>query len=137
LVNPGFPLETRWAYERLAATRSMAQPLSDALRKFPAQRRASWDEVVPLMQNDFEAALAPTHPALAEIRGELLAKGAEAALLSGSGATVFGIFHDESTALNARDAISWSRGWWASAARAGTESLRCQESGSSDPLRVG
>jgi 4-diphosphocytidyl-2-C-methyl-D-erythritol kinase len=42
------------------------------------------------------------YPVLQEIKQRLLAQGAEAALLSGSGATVFGVFRDEAAALQAR-----------------------------------
>ncbi len=33
MVNPGFPIETRWAYEQLSAVRTVVQPPSDALRR--------------------------------------------------------------------------------------------------------
>jgi len=41
------------------------------------------------------------HPDLYKIKQRLLADGAETALLSGSGATVFGVFRDETTARQA------------------------------------
>lgn len=125
LVNPGFPIETRWAYQRLAETRREARPLSAALVKLMGRDRLAWSDVVPLMENDFEGALAPTHPALAAIKTELLAAGAEGALLSGSGATVFGIFHEEAAAVRARDVVGASEGRRAFAAPAGTGPLVC------------
>jgi 4-diphosphocytidyl-2-C-methyl-D-erythritol kinase len=134
LVNPGFPIQTRWAYDRLAATRSVIRPLSEAMRDIASRARVSWDAVVPLMENDFEDALAPTHPVLAQIRSTLLAKGADGAMLSGSGATVFGVFREEFVALRARDMIAREFGWWTSAARAG--SLVSQEE-NPHPLHVG
>jgi len=127
LVNPGFPIETRWAYERLAGSRQGTDPLPDALGRIAGQSRLSWDEVIPLMENDFEAALAPTHGVLGAIKAELMAQGAEAALLSGSGATVFGIFRDERTAVRARSAMDQVEGRRAYVGRAGTAPLSCSE----------
>lgn len=126
LVNPGFPIETRWAYQCLAESRREVRPLAPALVKLMGRETLSWNEVVPLMENDFEGALAPTHPALAAIKTELLLAGAEGALLSGSGATVFGIFRDEATAVRAKDLVGRSEGRRAFAAPAGTGSLTCR-----------
>jgi 4-diphosphocytidyl-2-C-methyl-D-erythritol kinase len=137
LVNPGFPIETRWAYEQLSAGRAGVRPLADGLRRVEERGVLSWDQAVTLMENDFEAALAPTHPALTQIKRELLAAGAEAALLSGSGATVFGIFHDEPSAARARQALGRTAGWRVFAVPAGTAPLSCQRAGSSRPVPVG
>jgi 4-diphosphocytidyl-2-C-methyl-D-erythritol kinase len=101
LVNPGFPIETGWAYGRLAEVRTGVRPLSDRLTGLIARPSLSWEEVISLMENDFEEPLAPAHPALSELKRELLGQGAQAALLSGSGATVFGVFGDEPSAARA------------------------------------
>jgi 4-diphosphocytidyl-2-C-methyl-D-erythritol kinase len=119
LVHPGFPIETRWAYERLAGSRSAVAPLSGALLTLSSAASVSWDEVVPLMENDFEAALFPSYPALGEIKSLLLRQGAEAALLSGSGATVFGVFKDRDAAVRAEAVVERAEGWRAYAVRAG------------------
>lgn len=126
LVNPGFPIETRWAYQCLAESRREVRPLAPTLVKLMGRETLSWNEAVPLMENDFEGALAPTHPALAAIKTELLLAGAEGALLSGSGATVFGIFRDEATAVRAKDLVGRSEGRRAFAAPAGTGPLACR-----------
>ncbi len=84
LLNPGFPIETRWAYGRLAATRTGIAALSKGISSLSGKIQASWDDVLPLMENDFEAALAPTHHVLEEMKRELVSHGAEVALLSGS-----------------------------------------------------
>lgn len=118
LVHPGFPIETRWAYERLAASRAAVAPLSETLQNLSGPTPVSWDEVIPLMENDFEPALAPSHPELGEIKRALLQHGAEAALLSGSGATVFGVFKDENSAVRAETAVGRVRGRRAYAVRA-------------------
>ena len=48
--------------------------------------------------NDFEQVVFPAHPMLAALRDELIDAGAHTALLSGTGASVFGVFADYATA---------------------------------------
>ncbi|MEC4891352.1 MAG: 4-(cytidine 5'-diphospho)-2-C-methyl-D-erythritol kinase [Nitrospira sp.] len=101
LVNPGFPVETKWAYQQLSATRKGLEPLSEGLRRLESHAPLSWNDVLDLAGNDFELPVFSAHPVLREIKEELLAAGAEIALLSGSGATVFGVFRDEAGAQQA------------------------------------
>ncbi|HJU03539.1 MAG TPA: hypothetical protein VJ692_00200, partial [Nitrospiraceae bacterium] len=137
LVNPGFPIETRWAYDRLASMRASIRPVSELVVNMTKKRTVSWDQIIPCMENDFEEALAPSHPILGIVRDELVARGAEAAMVSGSGATVFGVFKREASALQARDTIRRDHGWWTSAAQACDQSLVPHENSSLDFLRVG
>ncbi len=137
LVNPGFPIETRWAYEQLSAGRAGVRPLAEELRRVEGSGTLSWDRAVALMENDFEPALAPTHRVLTQIKHELLAAGAEAALLSGSGATVFGIFRDEPSAGRARQALGRTSAWRVFAVPAGTAPLSCEAADASHPVSVG
>jgi 4-diphosphocytidyl-2C-methyl-D-erythritol kinase len=51
--------------------------------------------------NDFETSILPAYPAVREARDFLVERGATAALLSGSGSSVFGFFSDEESALAA------------------------------------
>lgn len=135
LVHPGFPIETRWAYDRLAATRKHVRPLSEQHSRIASQVSLAWEDVIPLMENDFEQPLVPVYDAIREIKARLLSKGAETALLSGSGATVFGIFRDEDSAVRAQASVEQVHGWRAYMGPAGTASLSCREE-SSDPLHV-
>jgi 4-diphosphocytidyl-2-C-methyl-D-erythritol kinase len=137
LLNPGYPINTRWAYDRLAATRSGMAALSQAIIRLAGKAHVDWDEVIPLMENDFEAALAPTHQVLEEMKRALISLGAQVALLSGSGATVFGVFSDEESAVRARDGLKRQHGWWASAIRAASGSSGSQETFPLNPLQVG
>jgi 4-diphosphocytidyl-2-C-methyl-D-erythritol kinase len=101
LVNPGFPIETKWAYQQLSVSRTGVQPLSDVHAGLGKTCELSWEEVFQAAENDFEATVFKAHPDLYKIKQRLLADGAETALLSGSGATVFGVFRDETTARQA------------------------------------
>jgi 4-diphosphocytidyl-2-C-methyl-D-erythritol kinase len=98
LVNPRFGVNTKWAYQELAATRTAVTPLSQVQRELDRQARVSWVQLVAAAENDFEAPVFAAHGILREIKQTLQAHGAEIALLSGSGATVFGVFGNEERA---------------------------------------
>ena len=98
LINPGFPIQTKWAYENLASRRSQISPLDSWTQDVQASGHVSWEEVIKALENDFENPLFPVYPILAFMKEKLCMLGAQAALLSGSGATVFGLFDDPETA---------------------------------------
>ena len=102
LVNPGFSVETKWAYQDLSSSRTKVRPLSDIHAALGRESGLSWEQVLDVAENDFEAPVFGAHPSLQEIKQALLAQGAEAALLSGSGATVFGIFRNKGEARQAQ-----------------------------------
>ncbi|HEY6084743.1 MAG TPA: 4-(cytidine 5'-diphospho)-2-C-methyl-D-erythritol kinase [Nitrospira sp.] len=95
LINPGFGIETRWAYHELAATRQSVRALSENQEELNRRTQLDWTQLGSAAENDFEDPVFAKHGALREIKRTLLTCGAEMALLSGSGATVFGIFKDE------------------------------------------
>ncbi len=137
LVNPGFPIETRWAYDQLSSGRTGVPPLSEALRRIERDGSVSWEQIVGVMENDFDTALVSTHGALGQIKRRLIAAGAEAALLSGSGATVFGVFNDETTARRAQEALGGTEGWRVFAVPASSAPLSCEAGGAPRPAPVG
>jgi 4-diphosphocytidyl-2-C-methyl-D-erythritol kinase len=98
LVNPGFGVNTKWAYQELAATRTVVTPLSLVQRELDRQSRVSWAQLIAAAENDFETPVFAAQGKLREIKRSLQTQGAEIALLSGSGATVFGVFADEARA---------------------------------------
>ncbi|MCA9472303.1 MAG: 4-(cytidine 5'-diphospho)-2-C-methyl-D-erythritol kinase [Nitrospirales bacterium] len=101
LVNPGFPIETGWAYQRVAESRTRVPSLPPELQQVQQEQTLDFGELMPLMKNDFETALFPAIPRLAEIKQQLYDLGADVALLSGSGSTLFGLFADQAGALRA------------------------------------
>ena len=102
LVNPGFGVNTKWAYQELAATRTAVTPLSLVQRELDRQSCVSWTQLITVAENDFEVPVFAAHGKLREIKRSLRAQGAEIALLSGSGATVFGVFANETSARLAK-----------------------------------
>jgi 4-diphosphocytidyl-2-C-methyl-D-erythritol kinase len=105
LVNPGFPVDTRWAYRQLSSSRSGVRPVSESLRGLEQKAVLTWDEILRLAENDFESPVFAAHAILAEIKARLIFEGAESALLSGSGATVFGLFADREKAMKAQASL--------------------------------
>jgi len=101
LVKPTFEIETKWAYQELAATRAAVRQLSADHGELDRRDRLTWGQVAASVENDFEIPVFTKHPQLGEIKRFLLKRGAQFALLSGSGATVFGLFEEESTARRA------------------------------------
>ena len=98
LVNPGFGVNTKWAYQELARTRASAGSLSQAQQELDWQSKLNWSQLIAAAENDFEAPVFAAHGKLREIKQSLQTCGAEITLLSGSGATVFGLFADEARA---------------------------------------
>ena len=86
IVLPAFGLSTREGYERLRRGPMEAPPKGG----IPSFRDLSG--LAAIVRNDFEEAWAPVRPEIGRIKGELLAAGALAAGLSGSGSAVFGLF---------------------------------------------
>ncbi|GGF18893.1 4-(cytidine 5'-diphospho)-2-C-methyl-D-erythritol kinase [Echinicola rosea] len=89
LVNPNIHIGTKEAYAGVTPK----HPEFD-LKETIADRSLWKDRLV----NDFEASIFPKHPQIAAIKEKLYEKGAFYAAMSGSGATVFGLF-DTETAL--------------------------------------
>ena len=84
VVYPNLHISTAEAYARITP-RQPAHLLREAL----AQPVVTWRNTV---SNDFETALTPAHPVLAEIKQQLYAAGADYASLSGSGSAVYGLW---------------------------------------------
>jgi 4-diphosphocytidyl-2-C-methyl-D-erythritol kinase len=77
-------------------------PISRLHAMLDAEAELSWKQVLEAVENDFEAPVFHAYPLLRDIKQRLTDRGAEVALLSGSGATVFGIFQDEAGARSAQ-----------------------------------
>lgn len=123
LVNPGFPVETKWAYQQLAQMRSHVRPLADRVLQLNQQDVVSWERLRELAENDFEGPVFASHPLLQDLKTQLVSHGAESALLSGSGATVFGVFRDVAGATRGQARLDQQQGCRAYAVPAGTGPL--------------
>jgi 4-diphosphocytidyl-2-C-methyl-D-erythritol kinase len=102
LVNPGFPIETKWAYQQLSESRTGVVPVSRSHLVLETSPELNWKQVLEIAENDFEVPVFKAYPLLRDIKQQLMSQGAEVALLSGSGATVFGVFSTEAGARSAQ-----------------------------------
>jgi 4-diphosphocytidyl-2-C-methyl-D-erythritol kinase len=110
LVNPGFPVSTKSAYEALARPLTWKAPDGSTLAL--SRRPEKWSDLSGLLepQNDLQEVVERLHPEIAAIRKSLLSLGASIAQMSGSGGTVFGLFDDRNLARSAEREVkrNWS-----------------------------
>jgi 4-diphosphocytidyl-2-C-methyl-D-erythritol kinase len=118
LVNPGLHVPTREIYGRLPPELTSPDPAA----KMPLSLEAAYlsvarpDEFLKSLRNDLERPALERYPLIAEVKRRLLAAGARAALMSGSGSTVFAVFESSAARARARGELSGS-GWWCAEAR--------------------
>lgn len=99
LINPTFPLSTKTVYENLNLA------LTKKKNNYSIPRFYALGDVIRELHNDLEAVSLKMHPELNDLKQMLMKEGALGALMSGSGPTLFGIFEDEKSAKEAREAI--------------------------------
>jgi 4-diphosphocytidyl-2-C-methyl-D-erythritol kinase len=97
LVNPGWPLSTEWVFKnyKLKLTTSRQNHIFSGLYESSFTKDGPW-------HNDLEQVVLPVYPEVATIKESLISFGAEAAMMTGSGPTVFGIFSDDRILERAR-----------------------------------
>lgn len=97
LINTGETISSRYVYERVQTNGAMhIDELADAM---------AYSNIKPytLMQNQLESVVFDSVPHLAKIKQELLDSGALAALMSGSGPTMFGLYENVEEAEAAKE----------------------------------
>jgi 4-diphosphocytidyl-2-C-methyl-D-erythritol kinase len=99
LINPTFPLSTKTVYENLNLA------LTKKKNNYSIPRFYALGDVIRELHNDLEAVSLKMHPELNDLKQMLMEEGALGALMSGSGPTLFGIFADDKSAKEAREAI--------------------------------
>jgi 4-diphosphocytidyl-2-C-methyl-D-erythritol kinase len=104
IIYPGFGVSTKDIYNNLNLRLTNCKK---TLKKSPFER----DFDPRLLCNDLEPVTASMHPEINEIKKSLLKEGAERALMSGSGSSVFGLFHDYESAVKADNALSKNSKW--------------------------
>ncbi|MDA8124747.1 MAG: 4-(cytidine 5'-diphospho)-2-C-methyl-D-erythritol kinase [Deltaproteobacteria bacterium] len=105
LVNPGFAVPTRLVYQGLNLG------LTNGAINYSIPRFYTAGDVIRGLANDLEKVTIGLHPVLEEIKALLLANGADGALMSGSGPTVFGIFSDEKSTRRAEQRLQREDRW--------------------------
>ncbi|MBI4482366.1 MAG: 4-(cytidine 5'-diphospho)-2-C-methyl-D-erythritol kinase [Acidobacteria bacterium] len=103
LVHPGFSVPTASAYQLVESRLTSLEGESKIRGLCDAIRSASG--VAECLFNDFEPPLFRLYPLLEKIKEQLLHGQARAALLSGSGSTIFGWFESPEAARRAVDSV--------------------------------
>ena len=101
LVYPGFSISTRWAYRQYVLTSRDGDTTFDADRAIGST----------MWQNDLEKVVIAKNPEIGQIKAELMSLGAEVALMSGSGSTVFGAFLSKDDAFRALSSLEKDKGF--------------------------
>ncbi len=99
IVKPDISVSTKWVYENLHADRLSWHPDIDGM--VASLRQNDLPGITGRMGNVLETVTVPAYPVIAELKHKMLELGAENALMSGSGPTVFGIFADDRDARKA------------------------------------
>lgn len=95
LVNPGFEISTKWAYEKLHEKR-LEKKLTKEKSNINMAKidflKGNIKGLVKELQNDFEEIVFEAYPRLKCIKERLISAGALIALMSGTGSCLYGIF---------------------------------------------
>ena len=103
IAKPPVSVSTKLVYQSLDALKEPPHPPIDAqIHDLEAQDLPS---LAMHMGNVLECVTVPMHPQIAQIKELMEEQGAIAAMMSGSGPTVFGIFSEEAKAYEAKAQI--------------------------------
>ncbi len=95
IVNPRIHISTKWAFDNIKPK------IPDRHLNHIFQQEIDFAKLQGFITNDFEEVVFNKYPQIAQIKTDMLSRGALFSLLTGSGSTVFGIFDNETKALEA------------------------------------
>ncbi len=110
LLYPNFQISTRWAYDNLTLTSrsneskfntpgdTCAGEMTASHQRLLGRRKLAFEDILPLLVNDFEPLVFGRYPQLHDLKKALLAAGARAVPMTGSGPTLVGLFLSEEEA---------------------------------------
>jgi 4-diphosphocytidyl-2-C-methyl-D-erythritol kinase len=103
-VPVGVKVSTRWAYENYVPGNNQVkeEAFSRILEFF---RHRDLDSLRRVIFNDLESVTLHRHPEVEKIKQLLASTGEGVVLMSGSGPSVFGLFHDRKSAIRAVKAL--------------------------------
>ncbi|MBR1691993.1 MAG: 4-(cytidine 5'-diphospho)-2-C-methyl-D-erythritol kinase [Lachnospiraceae bacterium] len=103
LAKPDIDVSTKYVYEHLRLDELEHHPDIDGIRR--AMESGDLGGMCSLLENVLETVTAEKYEVIGELKRELLHQGAENAVMSGSGPTVFGLFAVREQAEAAKKAI--------------------------------
>lgn len=92
VVYPRIHISTKWAYDSFSLNPQLRQHDLKALVSENVMHPRTW---VNSLRNDFEPSVFRNHPTVMRVKELLIRGGADFALMSGSGSSVFGLFQDQ------------------------------------------
>ncbi len=96
IAKPQISVSTKYVYENLKLGPDTLHPDIDTLVEDIGSKDLM--KIAADMGNLLETVTIPAYPVIAEIKQQMLEHGAQGAMMSGSGPTVFGLFKEEDTA---------------------------------------
>lgn len=112
VIAPNVSVSTRDAYASMQA--ALTSDTAEFILSSSQKAGISTDSLPWLhsdFANDFESVIFDIHPEIELVKELLLAAGANAALLTGSGSSVFGVFADQKSQQQALEKIQCQAGW--------------------------
>lgn len=103
IARPDINVSTAFVYGNLHADSLAWHPDIDGM--VAALQKGDLDGITGRLGNVLETVTVKAHPVIEQIKELLRKQGAENALMSGSGPTVFGIFKEKETAARAAEAV--------------------------------
>ncbi len=100
VVNPRIKIDTIWAFKKIKP----AHPIKN-LRDIFQDGLINFEILKKYVQNDFEEIVFKEFPELKRIKENLYEQGAEFALMSGTGSTLYGIFSNLQKAIWAEESF--------------------------------
>lgn len=108
VVKPRIAVSTRWVYEAYDSLTQIEHP--DIDRLLYAIQQQNLQDICEHMGNNLELVTESKYPIITRIKQSMKDMGAMTSLMSGSGPTVFGIFHDRRQAEAAAERFRCSKG---------------------------
>jgi 4-diphosphocytidyl-2-C-methyl-D-erythritol kinase len=100
IAKPSISVSTKFVYRELKLDENTVHPDIDRLIR--DIRRHNFKGICGDMGNVLESVTIPAYPVVQQIKEQMLESGADAAMMSGSGPTVFGLFSDPAVARKAK-----------------------------------
>jgi 4-diphosphocytidyl-2-C-methyl-D-erythritol kinase len=101
IAKPSVSVSTKFVYQKLQLTENTVHP--DIDRLLSDIRKKNFEGICGDMGNLLESVTIPAYPVVQQIKERMLESGADAAMMSGSGPTVFGLFSDAAAARQAKE----------------------------------
>ena len=100
IVTPPLQVSTSWVYRNLKLELTMGE--YDFIVKF---LKSDPFAISAILENDLEEVATASFPVIETIKKSLVDAGAEGALMTGSGPSVFGVFSSQNQAISAKNSL--------------------------------